>query len=119
MSFDCKANLKPMQEWVKVKDPEGKVCKPCMMGPVVQWYRDELKEKGQQEIVDDLEKTVTNLEGNEEEVALTIAQELDTIKESVDEPLRERLKDFDCAIQAFNPDDAITTEDQATAEKNT
>jgi hypothetical protein len=89
-----------------------------MLGPVVQWYRDELKEKGQQEIADDLERTVTSVDGGEDDVALTIAQELDTIKESVDAPLRERLKEFDCAIQAFNPDDA-TEENESTSDKIT
>jgi hypothetical protein len=117
MTFDCKANLKPMKEWVAIKDPNGKVCKPCLMGPVVQWYRDELKEQGQTEIAETLEKTVNTIEGDEQEIALTICGELDTIKESVDVALRERLKDFDCAIQAFNPDDAVT-EEQAAADNN-
>jgi bacterioferritin (cytochrome b1) len=121
MSFDCKANLKPMKEWMEGQEEEKegkKVCKPCMLAPVGQWYYNELKEQGHQDIADALEKTITEVEGTPEEQALTICQELDTIKESVEEPLRERLKDFDCAIQAFNPDDAVEeTEDHAAAEK--
>jgi predicted nucleotide-binding protein len=118
MTFDCKAKLKPMKEWVKEKDPNPNVCKPCSLGVITQWYRDELKEQGQQEIADDLEKTVTDASGDADQVALTICEELDTIKESVEQPLRERLKDFDCAIQAFNPDDA-TEEENAATDKNT
>ena len=36
MTFDCKANLKPMKEWVAIKDPNPNICKPCTLGPVVQ-----------------------------------------------------------------------------------
>jgi hypothetical protein len=117
MTFDCKANLKPMKDWIQEEDPKKDhptYCRPCMLAPVVQWYRDTLKEQGKPEMAIDLEKTVNQSDGTADEIALTICEKLDTIKESVEDTLRERLKDFDCAAQAFNPDDA--TEDQATAE---
>ncbi len=119
MTFDCEANLKPMKDWIKEKDPnkdDPEFCRACMLGPVVQWYRDELKEQGKPELAAELEQTIDEPDGPEDVLGLTVCEKLDIIKESVEIPLRERLKDFDCAIQAFNPDDA--TEEQATAEEN-
>ena len=43
---------------------------------------------------------------------LTLCKEFDRIKDAVEEPLRERLKDFDCATQSFNPDDVVEDEQQ-------
>ncbi|GAJ13822.1 unnamed protein product, partial [marine sediment metagenome] len=40
-----------------------------------------------------------------EVLPLTLCEKLDNIKDAVEESLRERLKDFDCAAQAYEPED--------------
>lgn len=93
----CPVELKPMEKWVGEEDT--KQCRPCLLGPVVQWYADELKERGKVAVANRLTKTA------EESDPLTLCRELDNIKNEVEEPLRERLKDFDCAVQAFKDED--------------
>jgi len=46
------------------------------------------------------------------ESVLTFCKELDKIKDTVEEPLRERLKDFDCAAQSYDPDAAVEDQQQ-------
>ncbi len=36
---------------------------------------------------------------------MQLCEELDKIKSEVEESLRERLEEFDCAAQAYEPDD--------------
>jgi len=49
---------------------------------------------------------------------LTLCKQFDIIKDVVEEPLRERLKDFDCATQSFNPDDVVEDSTAAAAAKS-
>ncbi len=93
----CPVDLKPMADWVGENDP--KVCRPCMLAPVVQWYAEELRAAGKTGLALKLEE-----QANTEE-PLTLCRELDTIKEQAEEPLRERLLDFDCAAQTFKEDE--------------
>lgn len=97
----CPVELKPMEEWVKEGKPEE--CRPCLLGPVAQWYRDELEGKGHKDKAQVIEKLADETDVNNTEQVLTFCRELDNIKNSVEEPLRERLKDFDCAAQSFDP----------------
>ncbi len=103
MSEAC--DPKPMAEWIAEPDP--KVCRPCMisgpLGVVVRWYRDELNTQGAPEHAAALEKLVETTNADDPASVLTMCQELDKIKATVDIPLRERLTDFDCAIQSYQP----------------
>lgn len=94
-------NLKLMAEWIKVEDPTA--CRPCTLGPVVQWYWDELNERDLKDLAKRLEKAVENLDEDKPEQALQVCEELDQIKSEVSEELRKRLQEFDCAAQLFDP----------------
>ena len=109
MTDSC-PSLKPMAEWIKEESPL--TCKPCLLGPVAQWYRDELKGKGHQEKADSIEKMADSTDMDVPESVLTFCQELDNIKATVEEPLRERLKDFDCAAQSYDPNAAVDDQQQ-------
>lgn len=89
---------KTMADWIQEEDPKN--CRPCLLGPIAQWYRDELLEQKHEALAQSLIEKAAN------EDPLTLCQELDRIKAVVGESTRERLKDFDCAAQTFNPDDA-------------
>jgi len=91
----CKATL-PMGEWLKEESAE---CRPCLMGPVVGWYLDVLKEKGREDLAGELNQAVEELQGEDEVVK--IGEKMDAIKEVVAEELRERLKEFDCTVQVY------------------
>ncbi|GAH35558.1 unnamed protein product, partial [marine sediment metagenome] len=42
-----------------------------------------------------------------EVLPLTLCEKLDNIKDEVEKPLRERLEEFDCAAQAYKPEDDL------------
>ena len=98
-------NLQPMAEWVKGEEPG--ICRPCIIGPVVQWYYEELKEKGDTETAAKLEAEVNVLEEDNMEQVIALCEDLDEIKASVPAELRKKLEEFDCTIQiqSFNPDE--------------
>jgi hypothetical protein len=103
--------LKPMADWIQIE--ESKIqCKPCLLGPVAQWYRDELVEKGHLDKANELEEMADSIDMDSTEQVLTFCRALDNIKATVEEPLRERLKDFDCAAQSYDPDAAAEDEQQ-------
>jgi len=94
-----------MEEWIGQEDPhkdDPLYCRPCRLGVIASWYFNELKEKGHEDLAEGLEKVA--LQEEEPEMPLTLCKEFDRIKTVVEEPLRERLKDFDCATQSFDPD---------------
>lgn len=103
-------NPKPMADWIAEPDP--KVCRPCTLGPVAQWYRDELKTQGQTEHAATLEELAERTNVDDPASVLTMCQELDKIKASVGIPLRERLEDFDCAVQSFDQQQAEPEQQQ-------
>lgn len=88
-------NLKPMKKWVEEGTEEE--CRPCILGPVTQWYSDELRENEHSERAESLEKLATA----DETTPVRLCKELDTIKEEVPKPLKQRLQDFDCAAQSY------------------
>jgi hypothetical protein len=95
----CPVEIKPMVEWVKEPDPRG-ICRECLLGPVLQWYHEELEARGYSEQAHKLEK----LSRQAEELPLQLCEEFDKIKGEVEESLRERLLDFDCAVQSYEPE---------------
>ena len=103
-----------MEEWIGQEDPhkdDPEHCRPCRLGVIAQWYHSELKEQGHEDLAAVIEQVA---ESPDPDMPLTLCKEFDIIKAVVEEPLRERLKDFDCATQSFNPNDV--GEDSAAAE---
>lgn len=88
-----------MKEWLeKQEHVEGEPCRPCLLGPVAQWYYSELMENDKGQLADRLEAVV------EQGESVEIASLLDSIKDEVSPDLAERLKEFDCAAQTFRED---------------
>jgi hypothetical protein len=104
----CK-DLKPMAEWVKGETPG--TCRPCTLGPVVQWYYAELKAKGYEKIAGQLEQEAYALEEDNFEQVVAICQDLDNIKAAAPDDLRKRFEEMDCAIQSFDPNAPAETEE--------
>jgi len=97
-----------MEEWIGQEDPkkdDPEQCRPCRLGVTANWYFTELQEQGQAELAESIEQIATK--EDDPEMPLTLCKEFDRIKDVVEEPLRERLKDFDCATQSFDPDDVV------------
>lgn len=104
-------NLQPMAEWIKGETPG--TCRPCTLTPVVQWYWSELKERGFQEIADQLEAEVEVLEEDNVEQIMAVCKDLDKIKAAAPADLRKRLQEFDCSIQSFDPSEISTEPESA------
>lgn len=106
-----------MEEWIGQDDPHEdshEHCRPCRLPVTTNWYFNELKGQGREDLAASLEQVASK--EDDPELPLTICREFDRIKGVVEGPLRERLRDFDCATQAFNPDDVAedsTTETTA------
>ena len=90
-------NLRPMADWLKEGGEEA--CRPCLLPVTIAWYCDELKARGHPDLAAELE--TVRKSGDSSRVCET----MDSIKERVPPELRERLEDFDCATQNFNPDE--------------
>ena len=105
IELTCPVKLQPMAPWVEGGTENE--CRPCILGPVVQWYRDELKEKGLSEEAAALVEVADNPESS----PLQVCEKLDRIKDEVGEPIRERLKEFDCAAQTYEPEAAQQQEE--------
>ena len=98
MADKCPIELKPMAVWVQEKDPKG-ICRDCLLAPVLQWYREELVEKGYST------EELDTIAHAAEVLPLQLCEKFDKIKSEVEESLRERLEEFDCAAQTYIPDD--------------
>jgi len=96
----CPIELKPMADWIQEEDPKG-ICRECLLAPVLQWYREELVEKGYSKFTAELDTIARAAET----LPLQLCENLDKIKSEVEESLRERLEEFDCAAQTYDPDD--------------
>ena len=102
MGNQCPIEIKPMAQWVQEEDPKG-ICRECLLAPVLQWYREELNNKGHTKFVNELDQIAHAAEV----LPLQLCEAFDKIKGEVEKPLRERLEEFDCAAQAYNPDDDL------------
>jgi hypothetical protein len=100
--FTCKCEVKPMAEWVKEEDPEQ--CHICLIQPTASAYMGTLEDAGAKDQVKNLEES---WQSND---PLTIAEQLDKIKEEVGESLKKELFTLDCFAQSFKPE--TTTEQQ-------
>ena len=91
MADDPCAGCVSMEEWIQNEDE--KECRSCLLPPVIQWYRDELEEKGLGNLASQIKTVVEG--GN----PLLMAKKFDEIKEKVPGDVKERLKEFDCYAQ--------------------
>jgi len=73
----------------------GEVCRPCLLPPLIQWYREELQEKG----FDNLAGEITTVV--EDGDPLLIAKKFDEVKEKVPDDVKQRLREFDCYAQTY------------------
>jgi hypothetical protein len=87
------ANTLPLSEWVK---HPGKVCRPCTLPLLANWYVSELEESGDRVQSDRIKRISEDPDITPE----ALAAELDDIKKSVSSSMRERLKEFDCSVQS-------------------
>jgi hypothetical protein len=102
---ECPIELQPMEEWLVEEDPN--FCRPCLLAPLTAWYKEALEEAGRQDLSDKMVEVAENLDAEDSDQVLTYGKQLDTIKESVEGPLRERLKVFDCYAQTYDPNEAV------------
>lgn len=99
---ECPIELKPMADWVQEGEcilGPSELCHECILGPIVQWYTDELETRGHTQLAQELNQVATG----DDSTYLEICEKLDIIKKQADESLRERLLEFDCAAQTFDP----------------
>jgi len=96
-------NLELMAEWIKGEEPG--TCRTCIIGPVIQWYYEELKERGYDDIAAQLKAEVDVQEEDNVEQLMALCKDLDDIKASAPEELRKRLEEFDISIQSLDPSD--------------
>ncbi len=99
--FDPCANLKPMAKWLEEESP--KVCRACLLTLPIAWYHNELTEQGLPDLSAELEDSQKSGD------PVKVAEILDSIKGKVSPELRQRLLDFDCAAQTYNPDEETST----------
>lgn len=115
---DPYARLKPMRQWMEEKlqeDSNAEKCKPCILGPVVNWYYTELEEQGKTDEAKTLEVMVEGLNEEDTQQLLKLCGELDRLKETADETLRARFRDFDCEIQNLEVDELAQELENKTA----
>ena len=91
----CGSTLRPLAEWIKGEGGPGGLCRPCVLPVVMAWYEQELAERGLGELASEIE--AVRQTGD----PLVVASRLDSIKERVEEPVREVLRGFDCEAQSF------------------
>lgn len=84
----------------------GEVCRPCLLPPLIQWYMEELREKGFDNFADEI-KTV--VEGGD---PLLMAEKFDEVKEKVPDNVKQRLREFDCYAQTYKYEEDESEEQQ-------
>ena len=92
----------PMEEWIgEYEGGDDEFCRPCTLGLLVNWYVEELREHGK----DDLANLIESVKERVDVQPMSIAVLCDDIKGSVDESLRLRLREFDCTVQVLSEKD--------------
>jgi hypothetical protein len=86
----CSVDLQPMEQWVK----EGSdFCRPCILPVTIDWYRQELTERGHLELVEEIDKARMSEDPD------ATCRAMDAIKDRVPIDLKYRLLEFDCSTQ--------------------
>jgi len=86
----CSVNLQPLGTWIK---GDTTFCRPCILPVTIDWYRQELAERGQQDLVEEIDKARMT------EDPEATCKAMDAIKDRVPVDLRYRLMEFDCSTQ--------------------
>lgn len=82
-------------EEASIVGANGEVCRPCLLPPLIQWYMEELREKGFDNFADEIKTAVENGD------PLLIAEKFDAVKEKVPDDVKQRLREFDCYAQTY------------------
>ncbi|MBA7707938.1 hypothetical protein ES703_116822 [subsurface metagenome] len=98
------ASITSMEKWVEEGDEAE--CRPCLLPPVIRWYRDHLQQSGLNELAHEME---TAIEGAD---PLIIAKTFDSIKAKVPDDVKKRLEEFDCAAQLYKEIEETKTNGQ-------
>lgn len=99
------AAIRGMKEWIEDGGDESE-CRPCLLAPVLRWYRDELQQRGLNELAHEMEMAIEGAD------PLVIAEKFDDIKNKVPDDIKERLKEFDCAAQLYKEIEETKTNEQ-------
>jgi len=91
----CSVNLQPMEEWI---EGDTNFCRPCILPVTIDWYRQELSERGHQELVEEIDKARMTEDPD------ATCKVMDAIKDRVPVDLRYRLMEFDCLTQEHAAD---------------
>ena len=91
----CSVNLQPMEKWI---EGDTNFCRPCILPVTIDWYRQELNERGHQELVEEIDKARM---AEDPEATCKV---MDAIKDKVPVDLKYRLMEFDCSTQEHAAD---------------
>lgn len=93
--FACNIKVQPVAKWLEEETDDEEDCRTCLIAPLATYYAGTLEEYGQSELLGSLEKKWESGD------PLTIAKELDRIKNEVGDDLKKYLKSLDCLTQTF------------------
>lgn len=84
-----------MEEWI---EGDTNFCRPCILPVTIDWYRQELSERGHQELVEEIDKARMTEDPD------ATCKVMDGIKDKVPVDLKYRLMEFDCSTQEHAAD---------------
>lgn len=105
----CSINLQPLEVWIK---GDTTFCRPCILPVTIDWYRQELIERGHPELVEEIDKARMSEDPD------AACRAMDAVKDRVPVDLRYRLMEFDCSTQehAADMESELTSPDEASLE---
>ncbi|MBU1082767.1 MAG: hypothetical protein KKB59_20020 [Spirochaetes bacterium] len=106
----CSVDLQSMENWI---EGDTTFCRPCILPVTIDWYRQELAERGHPELVEELDRARMSEDPD------ATCRIMDTIKDKVQVDLRYRLMEFDCSTQehaAQMEEEGILLPDEASPE---
>ena len=107
----CSVKLQPMEEWI---EGDTNFCRPCILPVTIDWYRQELSERGHQELVEEIDKARMTEDPD------ATCKVMDAIKDKVPVDLKYRLMEFDCSTQehAADMESEVILPDEASPESS-
>jgi hypothetical protein len=86
----CSISLQSLEEWIQ---GDTEFCRPCILPVTIDWYRQELEERGHIDLVEEIDRARMS------EDPEATCKVMDNIKDKVPVDLRYRLMEFDCSTQ--------------------